>query len=95
MKIKLFLLCFFLFQFSNAQNITFSDPVLKDFLLIATTNFNQDPNNYITYPPIDANSDGEISFSEALSVIGLDLYYLKNILKDLGYHAKNLLKIHK
>jgi len=76
MKTKLFLLCFFLFQFSNAQNITFSDPVLKDFLLIATTNFNQDPNNYITYPPIDANSDGEISFSEALSVIGLDLYYL-------------------
>ena len=76
MKTKLFLLCFFLFQFSNAQNITFSDPVLKDFLLIAPINFNQDPNNYITYPPIDANSDGEISFSEALSVIGLDLYYL-------------------
>lgn len=76
MKTKLFLLCFFLFQFSNAQNITFSDPVLKDFLLIATINFNQDPNNYITYPPIDSNSDGEISMTEALNVIGLDLYYL-------------------
>ncbi len=76
MKTKLFLLFFLIFQLTEAQNITFSDPVLKDFLLIATTNFNQDPNNYITYPPIDANSDGEISFSEALSVIGLDLYYL-------------------
>ena len=76
MKTKLFLLCFLIFQLTDAQNITFSDPVLKDFLLIAPINFNQDPNVYITYPPIDANSDGEISISEALNVIGLDLYYL-------------------
>ena len=76
MKTKLFFLCFFIFQLTDAQNITFSDPVLKDFLLIAPINFNQDPNNYITYPPIDSNSDGEISMTEALNVIGLDLYYL-------------------
>ena len=76
MKTKLFLICFFLFQLSNAQNITFPDQVLKDFLLIAPINFNQDANNFITYPPIDANSDGEISVTEALNVIGLDFYYL-------------------
>lgn len=76
MKTKLFFLCFFLFQLSNAQNITFPDQVLKDFLLIAKINFNQDPNIFITYPPIDANSDGEISVTEALNVIGLDFYYL-------------------
>jgi hypothetical protein len=76
MKTKLFFLCFLIFQLTDAQNITFSDPVLKDFLLIAPINFNQDVNNYITYPPIDANSDGEISMTEALNVIGLDLYYL-------------------
>ena len=76
MKTKLFLICFFLFQLSNAQNITFPDQVLKDFLLIAPINFNQDLNNFITYPPIDANSDGEISVTEALNVIGLDFYYL-------------------
>ncbi len=74
MKTTLFF--FFFFQLINAQNISFSDPVLKDFLLIAPINFNQDPNNPITYPPIDANRNGEISISEALNVIGLDFYYL-------------------
>ncbi len=76
MKTKLFLMCFFLFQFTNAQNITFTDPILKEFLVGAQINFSQDYNVVTTYPPIDANNDGEINTIEALNVIGLDFYYL-------------------
>lgn len=76
MKTKLFLICFLLFEFTNAQNITFSDPILKEFLVGAQINFNQDFNVVNTYPLIDANNDGEISTAEALNVIGLDFYYL-------------------
>lgn len=76
MKTKLLFILFLLFQFAGAQNITFSDPVLKEFLVNGTINFSQDPNNFVSYPPIDANDDGEISTTEALNVIGLDFYYL-------------------
>lgn len=75
MKTKLLFLCLLLFQLGTAQNITFTDPVLKEFLINNAINFNTDPNNLITYPPIDANNDDEISQTEALSVIGLDFYY--------------------
>jgi Secretion system C-terminal sorting domain/Leucine Rich repeats (2 copies) len=81
MKTKLLFLCFLLFQIGNAQNIIFSDPVFKDFLVNANVNFNTDPENLISYPPIDADGDGEISQLEALNVIGLDFYY--NNITDL------------
>lgn len=76
MKTKLLFTFFLLFQLAGAQNITFPDPVLKEFLVNSTVNFNQDPNNYVAYPPIDANGDGEISTTEALDVVGLGFYYL-------------------
>ena len=75
MKTTLLFLCFLLFQIGNAQNIIFSDPVFKEFLVNANVNFNTDPNNLISYPPIDTNNDGEISQIEALSVIGLEFSY--------------------
>lgn len=75
MKTTLLFLSFLLFQIGNSQNIIFSDPVFKDFLVNANVNFNTDPNNIVSYPPIDANDDGEISQTEALSVIGLEFYY--------------------
>jgi hypothetical protein len=75
MKTKLLLSFFLLFQFVGAQNITIPDPVLKNFLVNGFINFSQDPNNIVTYPPIDANGDGEISTTEALNVEGLDFYY--------------------
>lgn len=75
MKAKLLLCCFIVTQFCIAQNITFLDPVLKDYLLAATTNYSTDPNISIQYPPIDANADGEISFAEALTVEGLYFGY--------------------
>lgn len=75
MKIKL-LLFFFAFSASTtAQNITIPDPIFKDLLVIAYTNFSGDANNFVVYPRIDANQDGEISYAEALAVEGLDLGY--------------------
>jgi hypothetical protein len=75
MKTKLLYVFFIATQFCLAQNITFLDPVFKDYLLIAKINFNTDASNYINYPPIDANADGEISYAEALTVEGLDFGY--------------------
>jgi hypothetical protein len=75
MKIKLLLAFLFVAQIGLAQNITFPDPAFKDVLLVAYTNINTDPNNFVVYPRIDANQDGEISFTEALAVEGLDLGY--------------------
>lgn len=75
MKSKLFFCCFIFSQFCLSQNITFLDPVFKDYLLLAKINFNTDVNNNINYPPIDANADAEISYSEALTVEGLDFGY--------------------
>lgn len=75
MKTTLLFLSLLLFQIGNAQNIIFSDPVLKEFLVNANVNFNTDPNNIISYPPIDANDDGEISQIEAVNVIGLEFAY--------------------
>ncbi|MFM2213394.1 MAG: hypothetical protein RL427_657 [Bacteroidota bacterium] len=75
MKTKLLFIFFLLFQFAVAQNITFPDPVLKNFLVNSAIDFSQDPNNIVAYPPIDADADGEISMEEALNVIGLNFYY--------------------
>jgi hypothetical protein len=75
MKAKLLFGCFIFTQFCLAQNITFLDSVFKDYLLVANTNYNTDPNVVIQYPPIDANADGEISFAEALTVEGLYFGY--------------------
>jgi hypothetical protein len=75
MKAKLLLCCFIFTQFCLAQNIIFPDSVFKDYLLIAKTNFNTDPNVFIQYPPIDANADGQISYAEALLVEGFDFGY--------------------
>lgn len=75
MKIKLLLAFLFVIQLGTAQNITIPDPVFKDVLRVAYTNINTDPNNFVVYPRIDANQDGEISFTEALAVEGLDLGY--------------------
>lgn len=75
MKIKL-LLFFFAFSASaTAQNITIPDPVFKILLSISYINFSGDANNFVVYPRIDTNLDGEISFVEALAVEGLDLGY--------------------
>lgn len=75
MKSKLLFCCVIFTQFCLAQKIIFPDPAFKSFLLLAKTNFNTDANTYINYPPIDANADGEISYSEALSVEGLGFGY--------------------
>jgi hypothetical protein len=75
MKIKLLLSFFALTTLANAQNITIPDPVFKNLLAIAYTNFSGDANNFVVYPRIDANQDGEISYAEALAVEGLDLGY--------------------
>jgi Leucine-rich repeat (LRR) protein len=75
MKIKLLLAFLFVAQLGTAQNITFPDPAFKDLLLISYINYTGDPNNFVVYPRIDANQDGEISFTEALAVEGLDLGY--------------------
>ena len=75
MKIKLLLAFLFVVQLGTAQNITIPDPIFKDLLVIAYTNFSGDANNFVVYPRIDANQDGEISYAEALAVEGLDLGY--------------------
>lgn len=75
MKTKLLFLFVLLFQIGNAQNISFTDPVLKDLLVNSYINYNDNPNIIVSYPPIDSNDDGEISEAEALNVIGLNLSY--------------------
>ncbi len=75
MKIKLLFAFLFVAQLGTAQNITIPDPIFKDLLVIAYTNFSGDANNFVVYPRIDANQDGEISYAEALAVEGLDLGY--------------------
>ncbi len=98
MKIKLLLSFFAFSSLASAQNISIPDPVFKDLLLIAYTNYNSDPNNFVVYPRIDANQDGEISFAEALAVEGLDLgysnitnleglQYFTNVKKISSYYA--------
>ena len=93
MKSKLLFLCLFFIQIGIAQNIVFPDPELKNHLLIANIDYNIDPYVTVTYPPIDANNDGEISQAEALNVISLDFSYL-NItnLEGLQYFT-NIKKI--
>jgi hypothetical protein len=93
MKIKLLLFFFAFSSLASAQNISIPDPVFKDLLLIAYINYSGDPNNFVVYPRIDANQDGEISFAEALMIEGLDLgYYNITNLEGLQYFT-NVKKI--
>lgn len=73
MKTKLLLALLFLLQFSNAQNIIFSDANLKSVLLNSPVDY--DVNYAVNYPLIDSNNDNEISQQEALSVVKLNLAY--------------------
>jgi hypothetical protein len=98
MKIKLLLAFLFVVQLGTAQNITIPDSTFKDLLLISYINYTGDANNFVVYPRIDANQDGEISFTEALAVEGLDLgysnitnleglQYFTNVKKISSYYA--------
>ena len=98
MKIKLLLAFLFVVQLGTAQNITIPDSTFKDLLLISYINYTGDPNNFVVYPRIDANQDGEISFTEALAVECLDLgysnitnleglQYFTNVKKISSYYA--------
>lgn len=73
MKTKLLLALLFLLQFSNAQNIIFSDANLKSVLLNSPVDY--DVNYAVNYPLIDSNNDNEISQQEALLVVKLNLAY--------------------
>ncbi|MFZ4105053.1 T9SS type A sorting domain-containing protein [Flavobacterium sp.] len=75
MKIKLLLFFFALSSLVSAQNINIPDSVFKNLLLISYINYTGVFNNYVEYPRIDADQDGEISYIEALAVEGLDLGY--------------------
>ena len=75
MKTKLLLAFLFVVQLGTAQNINIPDSAFKDLLLISYINYTGDPNNFVVYPRIDADQDGEISYAEALAVEGLDLGY--------------------
>jgi Leucine-rich repeat (LRR) protein len=77
MKSKLLILCLLIAQIGISQNIFFPDSEFKNYLLIANIDYNVDPyGTPTTFPPIDANDDGEISQAEALNVISLDFSYL-------------------
>lgn len=73
MKTKLLSVLLFLLQFSNAQNIVFSDPNLKSLLLNSQIDY--ELNSGISFPLIDSNNDNEISQQEALAVVKLNLAY--------------------
>lgn len=88
MKKILLLFSLLLIQFAVAQNITFVDANFKNVLLASKIDFN-DPyftGEFINYPSIDSNNDGEISQAEALLVIRLDMGYAEiNDLSGLEY----------
>lgn len=88
MKKTLLLFSLLLIQFTVAQNILFSDINFKNVLLASKIDFN-DPyftGEFINYPSIDSNNDGEISQAEALLVIRLDMGYAEiNDLSGLEY----------
>ncbi len=84
MKTILLFFGFILFNIGNAQNINFPDPSFK--LVLINSNINFDANYVISYPPIDANNDDEISVQEAASVIRLNLAYAQiNNLEGLQF----------
>lgn len=79
MKTILLFLSLLVFQIGNAQNITFTDPLLKGALINSpevgySTSF-IDLNGNIT-DNVDTNSDGEISIAEAQNIKSIDFYYL-------------------
>ena len=99
MKIKLLFAILFVAQLGTAQNITFPDPAFKDLLLISYINYTGDPNNFVVYPRIDANQDGQLSllnsagqllFNTQLSELanGLDLSALPNGVYILQFESE-------
>ena len=79
MKTILLFFSVLVFQIGNAQNITFTDPLLKGALINSpevgySTSF-IDLNGNIT-DNVDTNSDGEISIAEAQNIKSIDFYYL-------------------
>jgi hypothetical protein len=77
MKKTLLLFSLLLIQYTVAQNILFLDINFKNVLLASKIDFN-DANftgEFINYPSIDSNNDGEISQAEAILVIRLDMGY--------------------
>lgn len=84
-KITLFLFLF-VFSIGYSQNISFTDPNFKNYLLLA---------NSVTYPniakdlsgnsaTIDVNNDGEIQVSEALQIASLNINSAANITNCQG-----------
>ena len=79
MKKILLLSCSLCLCFVNAQNITFTDSLLKGALINSpdvgySTSFKDLSGNVIE--SVDANNDGEVSVSEAQNIENIDLYYL-------------------
>lgn len=69
MKLKVTFLMLFFCAFVIAQNINFTDPNFKNFLVNSNTTTNAYAYGSNSQPmQIDTNSDGEISFSEAANV---------------------------
>lgn len=77
--IALFIFCSWI---SNAQNVTFLDPVFKYYLITKPT-VDTDGDNY---PDafVDTNQDGEIQISEAAAVTGLIIYNNTPIVSDVS-----------
>lgn len=71
--------CSLCVYFANAQNITFTDSLLKGAIIDSpavgySTSFTDLNGNVITN--VDTNNDGEISISEAENIVNIDFYYL-------------------
>ena len=79
MKKILLLSCTMCLCFGNAQNITFTDSLLKGALIDSpdvgySTSFKDLNGNVLS--SVDANNDGEVSISEAQNITDIDFYYL-------------------
>ncbi|MBL0013334.1 MAG: T9SS type A sorting domain-containing protein [Flavobacterium sp.] len=79
MKKIILLSCSLCLYFANAQNITFTDSLLKGALIDSpavgySTSFIDLNGNVSTN--VDTDNDGEISISEAENIINIDFYYL-------------------
>lgn len=96
MKQTLLFINLLLFSILSAQNIDFTNPNLKTFLLGSKIDY--DLTGQVVYPFIDNNNDGEISLQEALLVKKLnfsyteitdleDLQYFTNLKSILSYYA--------
>lgn len=96
MKQTLLFINLLLCSILSAQNIDFTNPNLKTFLLSSRIDY--DLTGQVTYPLVDNNNDGEISIEEALLVNKLnfayseltnleDLQYFTNLKSIISYYA--------